>query len=195
MSEWLTFQLDEVFEVQNGYSFKSSEMTSDRESELFYEVFKMGHIEKGGGLRAKPKRSFVLVDEKTEKFILDKGDIVMAMTDMKDNVVILGVPAVIDKSNYYVLNQRVARLIRKEKDSNNDTYLFYQLRSPDFVRTLQSKANSGVQVNLSTSAIKSSELTIPPIPEQHAIASVLSSLDDKIDLLHHQNETLEKMAG
>jgi type I restriction enzyme, S subunit len=31
-------------------------------------------------------------------------------------------------------------------------------------------------------------------PEQTAIASVLSSLDDKIDLLHRQNATLEKMA-
>lgn len=32
------------------------------------------------------------------------------------------------------------------------------------------------------------------LPEQTAIASVLSSLDDKIDLLHRQNATLEKMA-
>ena len=38
------------------------------------------------------------------------------------------------------------------------------------------------------------ELSIPPLPEQKAIASVLSSLDDKIDLLHRQNKTLEAMA-
>jgi len=37
-------------------------------------------------------------------------------------------------------------------------------------------------------------LNLPPLPEQTAIASVLSSLDDKIDLLHRQNATLEKMA-
>jgi type I restriction enzyme S subunit len=37
-------------------------------------------------------------------------------------------------------------------------------------------------------------LNLPPLPEQTAIASVLSSLDDKIDLLHRQNTTLEKMA-
>lgn len=35
---------------------------------------------------------------------------------------------------------------------------------------------------------------IPDLPEQKAIASVLSSLDDKIDLLHRQNKTLESMA-
>lgn len=37
-------------------------------------------------------------------------------------------------------------------------------------------------------------LTLPPLPEQKSIASILSSLDDKIDLLHRQNATLEAMA-
>jgi restriction endonuclease S subunit len=36
---------------------------------------------------------------------------------------------------------------------------------------------------------------LPPLPEQQAIAEVLSSLDDKIDLLHRNNKTLEEMAG
>ncbi len=37
-------------------------------------------------------------------------------------------------------------------------------------------------------------IVLSPLPEQRAIASVLSSLDDKIDLLHLQNKTLEAMA-
>ena len=42
--------------------------------------------------------------------------------------------------------------------------------------------------------VYSLDIKIPPLPEQKAIASVLSSLDDKIELLQKQNETLEKMA-
>ena len=38
------------------------------------------------------------------------------------------------------------------------------------------------------------KFNLPPLPEQKAIAEVLSSLDDKIDLLHRQNKTLEDMA-
>lgn len=38
------------------------------------------------------------------------------------------------------------------------------------------------------------EIHLPPLPEQRVIAGVLSSLDDKIDLLHRQNKTLEGMA-
>jgi len=37
-------------------------------------------------------------------------------------------------------------------------------------------------------------LNLPPFTEQKSIASILSSLDDKIDLLHRQNATLEKLA-
>lgn len=38
-------------------------------------------------------------------------------------------------------------------------------------------------------------ILLPSLPEQKAIAAVLSSLDDKIDLLHRQNQTLEAMAA
>ena len=37
-------------------------------------------------------------------------------------------------------------------------------------------------------------MDLPAIAEQTAIAEVLSSLDDKIDLLHRQNKTLESLA-
>jgi len=43
-------------------------------------------------------------------------------------------------------------------------------------------------------ALLSYKISLPPLPEQKAIAAVLSSLDDKIDLLHRQNQTLEAMA-
>ena len=49
--------------------------------------------------------------------------------------------------------------------------------------------------NLNSSILKNVPVQLPPLPEQRAIASVLSSLDEKIDLLHRQNKTLEGMAG
>ncbi len=48
--------------------------------------------------------------------------------------------------------------------------------------------------NLKTDILKNHKVLLPPLPEQKAIAEVLSSLDDKIDLLHRQNKTLEDMA-
>jgi len=48
--------------------------------------------------------------------------------------------------------------------------------------------------SINTEILKGLPVSYPPLPEQKAIASVLSSIDDKIDLLHRQNKTLEAMA-
>jgi len=69
-------------------------------------------------------------------------------------------------------------------------YLFYQLTLIDF-----NNLNVGSAVpSLTVPVISQIEITLPPLPKQKAIAQVLSSLDDKIDLLHRQNKTLEAIA-
>jgi type I restriction enzyme S subunit len=59
---------------------------------------------------------------------------------------------------------------------------------------LLASATGSTFPNISRNQLEELEILIPPLPEQTAIASILSSLDDKIDLLHRQNATLEKMA-
>jgi len=57
------------------------------------------------------------------------------------------------------------------------------------------EGNGSIFTNLKTDILKNLEILIPEdINEQKAIAGILSSLDDKIDLLHKQNKTLEEMA-
>lgn len=61
--------------------------------------------------------------------------------------------------------------------------------------TLRSYGESGTAVPiLNKGDFEELEFEFPPIEEQRAIAEVLSSLDDKIDLLHRQNKTLESLA-
>ncbi|MFA6414160.1 MAG: restriction endonuclease subunit S, partial [Syntrophales bacterium] len=55
-------------------------------------------------------------------------------------------------------------------------------------------ATGSAQPQLPIRDLKEISFSLPPLPEQRAIAGVLSSLDDKIDLLHRQNKTLEGMA-
>jgi type I restriction enzyme S subunit len=188
-SEWKTEKLGDIAEVQNGYAFSSNGYVEFRPGHL--EVLKMGHIERGGGLRTNPKKDFVPRADKFKRWILDKGDIIMAMTDMKDNVVILGVPAMIDVDDKYVLNQRVARIYLKSSEKLMNNYLLYiQLKDPDFVAILQSKANSGVQVNLSTEKIKECDIVIPPMEVQRDIGKAITDLYLKKEKSDLQLKTL-----
>lgn len=190
--DWEVLPLSEIAEVKNGKSFKSSDFTDNDFNS--YEVVKMGHIERGGGLKLNPKKDFVSREMDVEKWILNKGDIIMAMTDMKDNVVILGVPAMIDKDNHYVLNQRVARIYLKDNSKLISNYLLYiQLNNKDFIAELQTKANSGVQVNLSTEAIKESEILIPPFKLQEEFGHKIIDLYSKIEINREQIQTLTQL--
>lgn len=79
-------------------------------------------------------------------------------------------------------------IINEEKV--NPKFLFYQLTLIDYTNL-----NVGSAVpSLTVPVINEIDITLPEKDEQNAIASVLSSLDDKIDLLHRQNQTLEQMA-
>jgi type I restriction enzyme S subunit len=77
---------------------------------------------------------------------------------------------------------------------NNDVYdfdfLFFLLGSIGLDELNEDSAVPGLNRNTAYSQ----EISLPPLPEQRAIASVFSSLDNKIDLLHRQNKTLEAMA-
>ena len=82
------------------------------------------------------------------------------------------------------------------KDGVSDTdFVFYLCRWED-VRShaeINLDGTSGRQ-RVPKECFDDLVLSLPPLPEQKSIASILSSLDDKIDLLHRQNATLEKMA-
>jgi len=83
-----------------------------------------------------------------------------------------------------------------EKDKLNPKFLYYLLSNDDTVEYLDviAEASTSAYPSLRPSDIENLEIAIPGLPEQKSIASILSSLDDKIDLLHCQNATLEKIA-
>lgn len=83
---------------------------------------------------------------------------------------------------------------RKDKKLIENRYLYYLLCNPDFTEYSVLTSKGAKMPRGDKDAISEYKLFLPPLPEQKAIASVLSSLDDKIDLLHRQNKTLEAMA-
>ena len=76
--------------------------------------------------------------------------------------------------------------------NQQNLFLFYLLH---FIKDdIINLGNGTVFESVNKSDLESVSILLPPLPEQRAIASVLSSLDDKIDLLHRENKTLEAMA-
>ena len=82
-------------------------------------------------------------------------------------------------------------LSAKPKHDNDTHFLYYFLKNLN----LNQEAEGSSHPLITQTLLNSLDVSLPQnIAEQKAIASVLSSLDEKIDLLHRQNKTLEAMA-
>jgi len=88
-------------------------------------------------------------------------------------------------------NQACCNLIIDHKTADY-RFVYYHLSIS--TNTLLELANGAAQQNLNSGTIKSFPIQLPPLPEQKAIAHILGSLDDKIDLNRRMNATLEGMA-
>ncbi|AJI72994.1 type I restriction-modification system [Francisella tularensis subsp. novicida GA99-3548] len=84
-------------------------------------------------------------------------------------------------------------IVRLNKEYAYPKFVYYNLRFREKELEETAEGSTG-QIELKRDAIKSLNILLPQLTEQKAIADVLSSLDDKIDLLHKQNQTLEDMA-
>ena len=126
-----------------------------------------------------------------EKFgVPEEGDILLT------SVGTLGIPYIVRKTDKFYFKDGNLTWFKKQKVNSSilSKYLFYWLISPVGKQSLDEISIGSTQAALTITGLKSLEISLPPLPEQKAIADVLSALDDKIDLLQCQNETLEKMA-
>lgn len=95
-------------------------------------------------------------------------------------------------SEVAITNQQINAIIPTHSKVSSD-FLYYLTVS--LYETLKGLGSDGTAVPiLNKTDFEKIDVSVPTLPEQKAIAAVLSSLDNKIDLLHRQNATLEAMA-
>ena len=192
MNNWIETELSSIIELTNGYAFKSKDF---KDSGI--PVIKIKNV--------KPQEIKLnvlsYVDKETiigkEKWKINKGDILITMSGNRsdgspDSWV--GKVAQFNKEGEYYLNQRLS-ILKPKVDYVNSTFLAYQLSSWDYQLELINLSNSsGGQANISPEIVKQLKILLPTLLEQEQIAEILSSLDDKIELLHKNNKTFEQLA-
>lgn len=87
-------------------------------------------------------------------------------------------------------NQACCNFVWNKKICDNKFVYFHLMNRYSEIMWM---ANWAAQQNLSVQVLKQLKILLPSLLEQQAIASVLSSFDDKIELLREENQTLEEM--
>jgi len=102
-----------------------------------------------------------------------------------------GNSSIVKKESKFCIGQNTTLIIPKKIDP---FFAFYYLISKDARAEIDGLAGGSTQPTISMKSIREITFPYPPLPEQKLISETLSSLDDKIDLLHRQNKTLEALA-
>lgn len=169
--EWKTIKLGEVCEYQNGDSNEENIINNGN-----YLLITLNSIDINGRLKKEHKRI------NQGKPILYKNDIVMILSDIAHGF-LLGLSAVIDENNKYILNQRVG-LLRPKKQINS-LFLSYLINLNQLYFKKHGQGSS--QLNLSKGDIINFQLYIPlNIEEQNFIVKTISKADEEIELLNKQ---------
>jgi len=86
-------------------------------------------------------------------------------------------------------------VLREKADISDKNFIYYLAISNEF-RNIAIKSMTGTsgRQRAQEDLIKNSIFNLPPLPTQKKIAEILSSLDDKIELLQEENKILEELA-
>jgi type I restriction enzyme S subunit len=152
-----------------------------------------GNFEIGGGFKEGNAKYFH--GPYPEEYVFAPSDLIVTMTDLSKTADTLGYSAKIprEESKIYLHNQRVGKVIAKSSDANLD-FLYWVMRHKDYRNLVVSTATGSTVRHTSPSRILAYSFLLPPPSQQQAIAHILGTLDDKIELNRKTNETLEAMA-
>ncbi|MCP4549705.1 MAG: restriction endonuclease subunit S [bacterium] len=87
-----------------------------------------------------------------------------------------------------------AILLRLDSDVLDSDFFSFYLSTPEVFNWLRANAVGAVMPNLNAAVIRRVPVRYPKLPQQRAIAHILGTLDDKIELNRRMNQTLEEMA-
>jgi len=174
MGEWKEYKLEEMTEpIKDTYNPDGTDE---------YRYIGLEHIEQE---TLRLNSVGVSSDVTSNKFIFRANDVLFGKLRPYFRKVV--------KPNFDGICSTDIWVLRAKKGFDQD-YLYYFIANWDFVDTANSGEGGTRMPRADWNFLRTTEWSFPDIIEQKTIASILSSLDDKIDLLHRQNKTLEALA-
>lgn len=180
MTEWKEYKLGEIVHIIGGGTPKTSEPKYWNGSIPWLSVVDFNN----GNKYVYDAEKYITQEglENSSTRLLKKGDIIISARGTVGAMAMIGREMAFNQSCYGIRNSELV----------DNHYLFYLLKNS--INELKQNSHGGVFDTITRETFNMIEISLPPLTEQIHIASILSSLDDKIDLLHRENKTLEAMA-
>ena len=187
MSEWKEYKLGEIADVQTG-PFGSQLHQSDY---VDVGIPSIMPVNIGDRMNISTEKIVYITEEdavRLSRYRVQNGDIVYSRRGDVEKC------AYINESEEGWLCGTGCLRIRIDSAHADSKFVAYYLSTEDMKSWISNNAVGTTMPNLNSSILQQVPLSLPSLEEQKRIASILCSLDDKIDLLNRENATLEAMA-
>jgi type I restriction enzyme S subunit len=179
-------KLGEILEITSSKRIFESDYVSS--GVPFFRGKEISQKEKG----EKITELLFISQEKYEKIkkkypIPQKGDILLT------SVGSIGIPYLVDDEEFYFKDGNLT-WFRNFNERIESMFLYYWMLSKEFKSQISNNKIGAVQKALTIINLQEMEISLPDLPTQSAIANLLSSLDNKIELNNKINQELEVTA-
>jgi len=190
--DWSESSLGDLIDVKHGFAFQGEFIHDEPHGDV---LLTPGNFAIGGGFKGDKFKYFD--GPVPDDFVLAEGDLLVTMTDLSKQSDTLGLPAFVPSRSdgrRYLHNQRLGKVLVKDKRAIDTGFLHYLMCSGGYRHEVLASATGTTVKHTSPERIRRYKFWRPPIGEQRAIAHILGTLDDKIELNRRMSETLVAMA-
>lgn len=190
--EWQECSLGDLIDVKHGFAFQGNHIHDEPRGDI---LLTPGNFKIGGGFQG---GKFKYYDGPVPAdFVLMERDLLVTMTDLSKQSDTLGYPAFVPArpdGRRFLHNQRLGKVLVKDERLADTRFLHYLLCTDRYRHEVLAGATGTAIKHTSPERIKRFTFLRPSLEEQTAVAHILGTLDDKIELNRRMNESLEAMA-
>ena len=176
---WVKIELGKILKLKNGYAFKSKDYLDEG-----VPLIRISNIQQGKV--STEKSIYVSKKDAAEDFIVQKGDILVAMSGATT-----GKYGVFNEDLKAYQNQRVGNLKPLVPSLTSRQFIYYLLGG--LQKEIEDKAYGGAQPNISPKLIETIQVGFPPLKEQQRIVAKLDTLFTHLEVLNTRLETIPQL--
>ncbi|MCZ2903247.1 restriction endonuclease subunit S [Burkholderia thailandensis] len=185
-NEWQTLSLAEIYDFSSGLSKPRSEFGSGHPFLSFKDVFYNSAV---------PKQLTELVqstEQERARYSVMRGDVFLTRTS--ETMDELGMSSVALADIPDATFNGFTKRLRPKRELIAPGFARYFFRSSEFRAAVNSMSTMSTRASLNNEMLGRLTITFPEYAEQEAVAHILGTLDDKIELNRRMNETLEAIS-
>jgi type I restriction enzyme S subunit len=190
MKGWTPTTIGNLCKVKHGWAFKGEYFADEGK----YFLLTPGNFHESGGLKLKAGKEKYYSGEFPKEYLLEKGDLLVVMTDLIQSAPILGGSALVPEEDKFLHNQRLGKVIDINEEMTTKDFLYWLFNFEGYRSQIRGSASGATVRHTAPERIYRCKVMLPPLAAQKKIALTLSAYNNLLENNLKRIKLLEEMA-